>query len=214
MNRIRLGSVLLSAAAIVLVISACQKKPRIQPAVAPPAPSPVSPPPSLLEVADGHYVDARYSEAAQAYRKYLETEESGAGRDRALFRLGMSYALAEGSPQSMREAQVQLESLLMQYSRSPHAAEAKLIIGLIQEIRDLRSHLRERDDRIASLQVELDQSKETVNTDEPRRAYDLQQELEKLRAEAREKDERVKRLADELDRLKKIDMERRNPRVP
>jgi predicted RNase H-like nuclease (RuvC/YqgF family) len=114
----------------------------------------------------------------------------------------------------MREAQAQLESLLMQYSRSPHAAEAKFIIGLLHEIRNLRTGLRARDDSIAALQVELNRSRKRGDTGESRRADALQQELEKLRAEAREKDERIKRLADELDRLKKIDMERRKPRAP
>ncbi len=214
MNRIRIGAVLLSAAAIVLFMSACNKKPRIQPVAVPPPPSPTSPPSSLLDVADEHYADGRYAEAAQTYTEYLETEASGAGRDRALFRLAMSCALSGKSPQAMSEAQAQLENLLMQYSRSPHAAEAKFIIGLLQEIRDFRSGLRERDSRIAGLEVELDRSREKADTNESRRTYDLQQELEKLRAEARDKDERIKRLADELDRLKKIDMERRNPRVP
>lgn len=204
----------MSAAAIVLFMSACNKKPRIQPVAVPPPPSPTSPPSSLLDVADEHYADGRYAEAAQTYTEYLETEASGAGRDRALFRLAMSCALSGKSPQAMSEAQAQLENLLMQYSRSPHAAEAKFIIGLLQEIRNLSTSLRERDERIAGLQVELNRSTEKGDTDEPKLTHALQQELEKLRTEAHEKDERIKRLADELDRLKKIDLERRNPRVP
>ncbi len=214
MNRVNMRTVLVFVAVAVLLLPACQKRPRVQPSVAPPPPSPVSPRSSLLEVADGYYADARYAEAARTYRKYLETEASGTGRDRALFRLGMSYALSEKSPESTREAQAQLESLLMQYSRSPHAAEAKFIIGLLQEIRNLSTSLRERDERIAGLQVELNRSTEKGDTDEPKLTHALQQELEKLRTEAHEKDERIKRLADELDRLKKIDLERRNPRVP
>ncbi|NWG13020.1 MAG: hypothetical protein HXY20_05735 [Acidobacteria bacterium] len=214
MNRTRLGTVLFSAAAIVLFMPACHKKPRVQPAVTLPPAVPAAPPSSLLEVADGQYAEARYAEAARTYRKYLDTDASATDRDRALFRLGMSHALSDHSPQSLREAQAQLESLLMQHSRSPHAAEARFIIELLQQTRDLRNGLRERDDRIADLQAELDGSRKGDDKEEPTRARMLQQELEKLRTEAREKDERIKRLVDELDRLKKIDMERRNPRVP
>ena len=214
MGRIKTGrTLLLSAAAVLLVLSACGKKPRVQPPAAVSSPAPVALLPSVLEEADRYFAEAKYAESARAYQKYLSTETTGAERDRALFRLGMSHALSEESQQSLRQAQSQLEALLMQHSHSPYAAEAKFILGLLQEIRTARADLRARDNRIRSLQGELDRAKK-ADSGVTRQVRDLQQELQKLGAEAREKDDRIKHLSDELDQLKKIDMQRRTPRSP
>jgi len=213
MKHARTPTVILTAAAIVLLTGACGKKPRVPPPVAASPPAPEAPLPSLLEEADRSFADARYAEAARIYQRYLGTEAAGTERDRALFRLGMSYALSENSPQATRQAQGHLEALLMQYSRSPYAAEARFILDLLQELRSLRTGLRTKDSRIAALQSELEKARKS-SPSEARQERDLQQDIERLQAEAREKDERIKQLAEELDRLKKIDMQRRTPRVP
>jgi len=164
----------------------CHKKAAVRPALPAPPPSPaksvpefppitVPPPPSLPSPApppapapsptayfsDGEreFTAGKYLEAAQSYQKYLDLASLDSNRDRAMFRLAMSYALSSTSSLAFQLAQTHFENLIERFPTSPYAAEAKFVVGLMRELLKFRADSKEKDDRIRRLAAELDQLK-------------------------------------------------------
>jgi len=183
MTKWSLGLLLLG---LLTVLGGCHKKAAVQPALpappasptkaapefppiaTPPPPSvpspkpPPSPPPSpTVFFSDGErdFSDGNYLEAAQSYQKYLDLSSIDLNRDRAMFRLAMSYALSSTSSLAFQLAQTHFENLVARYPSSPYAAEAKFVIGLMEETLKLRADSREKDERIKRLASELDRLK-------------------------------------------------------
>jgi len=147
--------------------SPAKSAPEFPPIAAPPPPSmpspipPPAPPPSpTAYFTDGEreFSTGKYLEAAQSYQKYLDLSLD-LNRDRALFRLGMSYALSSTSSLAFQLAQTHFENLIARFPASPYAAEARFVVGLMQEVLRLRADSREKDERIKRLATELDQLK-------------------------------------------------------
>lgn len=168
------------------LLCGCHKKAAVRPALPAPPPSPaksapefppiaVPPPPSLPSptpppapppsptayFSDGEreFSAGKYLEAAQSYQKYLDLASLDLNRDRALFRLAMSYALSSTSSLAFQLAQTHFENLIERYPTSPYAAEAKFVVGLMQELLKLRADSKEKDERLRRLATELDQLK-------------------------------------------------------
>ena len=164
----------------------CHKKAAVRPALPAPPPSPaksvpefppitVPPPPSLPSPApppapapsptayfsDGEreFTAGKYLEAAQSYQKYLDLASLDSNRDRAMFRLAISYALSSTSSLAFQLAQTHFENLIERFPTSPYAAEAKFVVGLMRELLKFRADSKEKDDRIRRLAAELDQLK-------------------------------------------------------
>jgi TolA-binding protein len=171
---------------LLMVLFGCHKKVAVQPALpAPPAsptkaapefppiatppppslpspkPPPAPPPSPTVFFSDGEreFSDGNYLEAAQSYQKYLDLSSIDLNRDRALFRLAMSYALSSTSSLAFQLAQTHFENLVARYPSSPYAAEAKFVVGLMEETLKLRADSREKDERIKRLASELDRLK-------------------------------------------------------
>jgi len=125
-----------------------------------PIPPPAPPPSPTAYFTDGEreFSTGKYLEAAQSYQKYLDLSLD-LNRDRALFRLGMSYALSSTSSLAFQLAQTHFENLIARFPASPYAAEARFVVGLMQEVLRLRADSREKDERIKRLATELDQLK-------------------------------------------------------
>src|SRR4051812_40576618 len=61
----------------------------------PPYVSPPAPGAAERDQADRAFIAGRYDEAIQGYENFLQISSGGDGRDEALFRLGLCYALRE-----------------------------------------------------------------------------------------------------------------------
>ena len=171
-------------ASVLLLCAACHKKPRPvmpappDPAAEPPpiaaAPPPVpapsappvlpsAPPPPLpapfLDEAERDFESGRYGEAARAYQKHLVTASSDSGKDRALFRLAISSVLSDPGPEADGRALTHLKQLVTRYPSSSYVAEARLILGLMQEVLQLKADAKEREERAKRLAGELERLK-------------------------------------------------------
>jgi len=183
MTKRSLGLLLLG---LLMLLCGCHKKTAVRPALPAPPPSPTKsapefppikppPPPSLPSpmpppsplpsptayFSDGErdFFEGKYLEAAQSYQKHLDFSSLEINRDRAMFRLAMSYALSSTSSLAFQLAQTHFENLVSRYPASPYAAEARFVVGLMQEMLRLRADSKEKDERIRRLTTELDQLK-------------------------------------------------------
>lgn len=161
------------------------------PAPAPPKPAPV-PPRSGLEVGEESFEAGKYAEAAVSYEYYLTGRPDATDRDKALFKLGLAYALAGQSPEGIVKAQDQFHTLVRQFPKSRFRAEAEYILSLQTDLEKMQSDLRKR-------------NANSRGKDE--RIKDMNEKL-------KDRDEKIRQLTQELDRMKKIDLERRPSRQP
>ncbi|MDR0842718.1 MAG: tetratricopeptide repeat protein, partial [Acidobacteriota bacterium] len=96
----------------------------------------------------------RYKQASESYEKFLRTFPQASNRDRALFRLGLSLALA-GEDQDMRQTEAAFQKLVAEFPRSPYRRQAEWILGLQTRIEKMQSDIKDRDERIRQLGDEL-----------------------------------------------------------
>jgi len=213
-------SVLLLSGAI---LSACHRKPA---GVAAPAAPPPQPPPSA-DTAEKHFKAGEYLGAAQAYESYLKANPQIPDRDRILFRLAISYALAGGEPENFRKAQNLLRTVFTQFPDSPYRTETEYILSLHADIDRLRVDLREKMDRVheqdgilqqqAKSMEEKDktiQDREKALRDKDRILREKERALNERDKALEELQDKVLKLTEELDRMKKIDLQRRPSRPP
>jgi TolA-binding protein len=120
-----------------------------------PAPSPTA----YFSDAERDFSAGKYLDAAESYQKYLDLTSLDSNRDRALFRLAMSYALSSTSSLAFQLAETHFENLISRFPASPYSAEAKFVVGLMQELLKLRADSKDKDERIKRLTTELDQLK-------------------------------------------------------
>ncbi len=125
----------------------------------PPQPASVTPL-SRLEMGEIHFRQGKYPEAVRDYEAYLKANPQFESRDRILFNLGLSQALAPGSNRNLPGAKTALNRLLTEYPESGYKSQAGLILNLITQLERLDLDIRERDARIRRLQEELDRLKE------------------------------------------------------
>ena len=125
----------------------------------PPQPASVTPL-SRLEMGEIHFRQGKYPEAVRDYEAYLKANPQFESRDRALFNLGLSRALASGPNRNLPGAKTALNRLLTEYPESVYKSQAGLILSLITQLERLDLDIRERDARIRRLQDELDRLKE------------------------------------------------------
>ena len=152
------------------VKSAPKSTPESPPVTVPPPPKPSVPSPTpsptrapsptaYLGDAEQDFSAGRYLEAAESYQKYLDLAPLDSNRDRALFRLAMSYALSSTSTLAFQLAQTHFENLIARFPSSPYSAEAKFVLGLMQDLVKLRADAKDKEERIRRLTTELDQLK-------------------------------------------------------
>jgi hypothetical protein len=173
----------IACSAIILLFGGCHKKSRVSapapavtvappliispPAIIPPelpptgsppeivpAPEPATPP-STFEVGETNFEKGRYAEAAKAFEAYLKSNPKFINRDRALFHLAMSRALASDSNRDLRQAELAFKRLLAEFPSSPYTSQAKFILGLQAQIDRLKTDVKDREERLKRLTEEL-----------------------------------------------------------
>jgi hypothetical protein len=194
---------------------------RRTPAVAglpPPTPSPAPP---TREVAEGSYGAGDYAGATQAYETYLKENPSAEDRDKALFRLAMSYALSGNDPENFRKAQNLLRALFIQFPRSQYKPEAQYILSLQADIDRMRVDIREKDDLIreqseapSPKRVNVPGEKDKISRATNKALREKDKALREKDRIIQEKEERILKLTQELERMKKIDLQRAPSRSP
>jgi hypothetical protein len=184
-------------------------------------------PQHTMTAADKRFSAGEFLQAAQAYETYLQAGPDVPNRDRAIFRLAISYALAGGEQENFRKTQSLLRTLFTQYPESQYKSVSQYILSLQAEIDLLRVDIREQEDRIreqdASLQEKdgnLEESLKNIQAKEKA----LREKDRLLRERGRslgEKDKLLTEMEDkilslslELERMKKIDLQRRPARPP
>ncbi len=210
---------LLSGAAL----AACHRKPPVVPA---PAAPPTQPPPSP-DTAEKHFKAGEYIGAAQAYESYLKANPKPPDRDRILFRLALSYALAGGEPENFRKAQNLLRTLFTQFPDSPYKAETEYILSLHADIDRLRVDVREKMDRVHEQDEIIQQQARSIDEkdktildrektlkDKDRILREKEKVLNERDKALEEMEDKILRLTEELERMKKIDLQRRPSRPP
>ena len=197
----RIVAILLLLAATAL-LPACRKRPARAGATPPPPPPPA---PNYLALGDSAYAARNYGSAAEAYQQYLQGNPQAAERDRALFRVAMSYFAKESPPHDEARALERLRDLAATLPASPYATEASLYLTLHDDLAAQLQTLAERSRRIEELSAEVAR----LNLEDGKKA----EELQKWKAEAARREERIKQVSAELDRLKAIDMQRK-PNAP
>jgi hypothetical protein len=186
-------------AVVVLLSGGCRRKAAQTPAPPPP------PPPDYLALGDTAYAARDYHGAVEAYQSFLNTTPQAPERDRALFRVAMSYFVKESPLYDSARALEKLSELAVKFPSSPYAAEANLYLTLHNELNTQQQVLMERSRRIEELSAELARLKQ-----EESKKVD---ELARLKSEAARREERIRQVSAELERLKAIDMQRK-PSAP
>jgi len=118
------------------------------------------PTPEVLVNAEEHFRQGEYPEAIQGYETYLKDYPQDESRERILFKTGLSHALASGSGRSLSDARSALDRLFEEFPETRYQREAKLILNLIEQIRQLNRNVRTSNSTISRLEAELKKLKE------------------------------------------------------
>jgi len=119
-------------------------------------------PPTLsrLDVGMIHFHQGNYPEAIEDYKAHLDDEHQAGLKDRALYYLGLSYALSTGPARNLAGAKTSLSRIVKEFPESDYRSQAELILRLIARSDQLTSGLKAREAKIRELQDELDRLKE------------------------------------------------------
>jgi TolA-binding protein len=175
---------------MILLTSGCHKKFAVQPpppipettapttetAPAPPPPAEIAPSPPVLpepappskitnaktnlDLGEVNFQAGRYVQAIRSLESYLKSSPKSDSRDKALFFLGLSYAMPAGSIRDLPKAEVTLKRLIAEFPRSQYKNQAEFILGLLTKIDTLQSDAKERDEKIKRLSEELQNLKD------------------------------------------------------
>ncbi len=206
-----------------IILTSCfHRKVEVKPPAAPPPPTQPS-----AEAADRHFKAGEYLGAAQAYEAFLNANPKAQNRDRILFRLAISYALAGGEPENFRKSLSLLRTVFIQFPDSEYKAETEYILSLQTDIDRLRVDLREKSDLVREQNDVLEQQaaalasrdKSILDRDKLLKDKDrLLREKERALAERDksmgEMEDKLLKLSQELEQMKKIDLERKPSRPP
>ncbi|MBI4469449.1 MAG: tetratricopeptide repeat protein [Acidobacteria bacterium] len=110
-------------------------------------------------LAERFFDGGEYGKAAEAYEQYLSAGDSLPHQDRALLRLGLSYSFADSPVRDPQKAVRALRRLVAGYPESAYRREAEVILTLQTSVDRLRADVREKDERVKALNVELEQLK-------------------------------------------------------
>jgi hypothetical protein len=114
--------------------------------------------PNALELGERYFERGSYAQAAVELESYLEEESESVDRDRALFKLALSHALAGGARSP--EPYPLLERLVHDYPTSRYAPEAQLILQLRAEVERWRGESARKDETIHKLNEQLEKLKQ------------------------------------------------------
>lgn len=186
------------------------------------------PVPTDLKRAEDYFKSSNYAKAAESFESYLELTPSEKIEDRALFRLAMTYLFADSplcNPQRTRDL---LKRLTTQLPESPYKQYAEIVLGLQDELDQMRKGRDDLGQQLASYRTRTQElsSQSSELTEDLRK---LRDEMELLRSHLQLRQDRIeafiheltttdrqkktlqiqlKKLRDELEKLKQIDLAR------
>jgi outer membrane protein assembly factor BamD (BamD/ComL family) len=123
----------------------------------PPNPIPM---PEVFLQAEEHFKQGEYQQAIEEYQIYLDVYPESKSRERVLFNIGLSHALAPWPVRNYSKSEAALNILLDEYPNSGYRNGIKLIFELIEQIRQLDRNVRVRNAEITRLEEELNRLKE------------------------------------------------------
>ena len=109
---------------------------------------------SNLELGEMYFQVGNYPQAAKALDASVR-DPKAKDRDRALFLLGFSRALAGDNSRDLRHAEAHWKRLISEFPNSIYKGPAEFLLGLQAQIEKLRSDAKERDEKIKNLSEEL-----------------------------------------------------------
>jgi hypothetical protein len=116
--------------------------------------------PSGLELGELNFQIGNYLQAIRAYDSYLRSNPKSKDRDKALFHLGLSRALANDQNRNLRRAEAAFRRLILEFPDSIYKDQAEFILGLQGQIDKLHADVKDRDEQIRKLSEELQALKE------------------------------------------------------
>jgi hypothetical protein len=157
----------------------------------------------------------RLEEAAEAYAKYLDRHSSVEGRsDRALYHLGLIYALPDSPLYDPEKADQTLRQLLDRDDASLYARQAGLVLALQIEVARLTEESAAQKTLAARLEDELAALEEeaahasTMAGEQEGRARLLTTRVQQLRSEIERLTADLEKRTEELEKIKAIDLRR------
>ena len=120
----------------------------------------VPPPPDHFQTAEVHFQAGDYGRAAEFYRLYLDGDAGAADCVKALFHLGLVYALPASPLQDLERAKTPFRQIGGLFPESAEAAQAEFIVDLLTRQELLQSDLSLSRSRIEQLSEALERIKE------------------------------------------------------
>jgi tetratricopeptide (TPR) repeat protein len=147
---------------------------------------------SVKSVADREFEAGNYAAAAAAYEEALRSQPA-ARRDPDLrLRLGLAYAMPSTARDPARAVEV-LRDVPALFPRTPAAAQAVLLVPLLEQERRLSDDLASARLQLAALEGALKERDE---------------QAQRLRLTLADTQAQLKRVREELEQLKRIDLQR------
>jgi TolA-binding protein len=147
---------------------------------------------SVKGVADREFEAGNYAAAAAAYEEALRSQPA-ARRDPDLrLRLGLAYAMPSTAHDPARAVEV-LRDVPTLFPRTPAAAQAVLLVPLLEQERRLSDDLASARLQLAALEGALKERDE---------------QAQRLRLTLADTQAQLKRVREELEQLKRIDLQR------
>jgi hypothetical protein len=116
---------------------------------------------SSFDDGEKNFLAGKYAIASKSFQDYLQKNPKSPNRDVALFRLGVSLALAPvGAGRNMPRSVDILKRLVSEFPTSPYRGPADFILDLQSQVESLKGDLREREAKLKQLGDELQKLKE------------------------------------------------------
>jgi tetratricopeptide (TPR) repeat protein len=116
-----------------------------------------------LNLADKNFREGNYLQAIEDYWAHIDNNPQTEARERVLFNIGLSYALAPRAERNLPGARDTLQRLLHRFPDSEYRSSVKLIMDLIAQVEQLEQQSRDnsarQNSKIEQLQEELDKLK-------------------------------------------------------
>jgi tetratricopeptide (TPR) repeat protein len=135
-----------------LLLVACHKAPI-------PSPLPPTTLPDEFQSGERLFDAGDYAAAARSYQQLLSKHPAPDKRDKALFRLGLAYAMPGSGIQQFPQSMMYFRQLLIMAPQSPLRAQVQVILALYAELEKTQAEGRAKDAQIKILGGELEKLK-------------------------------------------------------
>ena len=140
--------------------------------------------PSPFEVAEKYYLAGNYTAAIQSYEQSLQQDDPH-NRQTALFRLAVSYALRNASPDDLAKSKSLFDLLIREYPSTPLADQAKLLSSSVQLVRELDAGRRQNEEQLQRLSGQVTQILQRIDELEKRQHEEENNPLRRAAASLR-----------------------------